>query len=88
MIEDYHPYTNLMQLTDRAKDSYDAVWAIALSLRISEVENLHLFSYQNFNITQNIFEAMSRLKFIGVSVSDPKILQFIVVMYFLGSGKI
>lgn len=88
MIEDYHPYPNLLQLADSAKDSYDAVWAIALSLRISKVENLLQFSYANLNITQQIFEAMSRLKFIGVSVSNFKTMQYSTKMSFLGSGKI
>lgn len=88
MIGDYHPHFNVMQLTNSAKNSYDAIWAIALSLRISEVENLHLFSYQNFNITQKIFQAMSHLEFMGVSVSNPKNLQYTFEIYFLGSGKI
>lgn len=51
-----------------AKQSYDAIWAMALSLAANNFGALEQFSYSNRKVGRRFFETMRKLKFVGLSV--------------------
>lgn len=73
-----------MSITEYARQSYDAVWTIALALKSSEdnwrAENknlrIHNFDYSREDMAEDFINQLSQINFLGVSV-------FIKLLYLL-----
>uniref|UniRef100_A0AAR5P745 G-protein coupled receptors family 3 profile domain-containing protein n=2 Tax=Dendroctonus ponderosae TaxID=77166 RepID=A0AAR5P745_DENPD len=56
------------RMSKYAKQSYDAIWAMSLSLAASNIGSFEQFSYSNRQVGRSFFETMRKLKFVGLSV--------------------
>lgn len=65
-ISDFY---NGIQTSNHAKQSYDAVWTMALTLGASNVESLQDFNYGKNDVACTFLETMKRMEFVGLSVS-------------------
>ncbi|ERL93353.1 hypothetical protein D910_10645 [Dendroctonus ponderosae] len=55
------------RMSKYAKQSYDAIWAMSLSLAASNIGSFEQFSYSNRQVGRSFFETMRKLKFVGLS---------------------
>ncbi|KAL1509289.1 hypothetical protein ABEB36_004051 [Hypothenemus hampei] len=60
-------FENLSKISNRAKNTYDAIWTIALTLRASNAKDLDNLQYTNMEKAYHFVKLMENMQFIGLS---------------------